>query len=286
MKVLFLSKGDCPDYMNDMVYHGLMSNPEITVEEINPCNYMHDSFAAQKGGLYGRGFTVFARLSHETSPQNKITIDEMQRKVYNKYYDYIIYASIHRYDSYLDYISSHYEPSKILIIDGEDHPFIGAQWVSKGTYFKRELQSDNVYVKPISFAVPKELVLSSVPEKTKPMAHIIAGDTITYIYANEQDYYADYQTSVFGHTKQKCGWDCCRHYEILMNGCIPYFEGLDRCPPRTMINFPKTLVLDINKEYDKFGDTSRALYIDAISILLEHTRRKHTTEALVNYLLS
>ncbi|KAK3288314.1 hypothetical protein CYMTET_4204 [Cymbomonas tetramitiformis] len=41
---------------------------------------------------------------------------------------------------------------------------------------------------------------------------------------------------------QKGGWDCFRHYEILANGCVPSFLGIDDIPPLTMHTFPKELV--------------------------------------------
>ena len=287
MKVLFLSKGDCPDYMRDMVYLGLMSTKGIQVEELNPCNYMHDTFAAQKGGLYGKGFTVFARLSSETQPQTVISVDEMLRKVADKYYDYIIYGSIHRYQEYLEHISLIYDLSKILIIDGEDHPSVDYKLARFGTYFKRELQDDSSYstTRPISFAIPKELIISQVPTKVKYDAHIIAGDRNTYIFDKEEEYFADYQHSVFGHTKQKGGWDCCRHYEILMNGCIPYFESLEKCPFRTMMTFPKSTILRTNDIYKRGKKMESAEYEFWINSLLSYTRLHNTTEALISQLI-
>lgn len=286
-KVLFIAEGTAADYMCDMVYHGLMSRPDIDVEEINPPTYMHDSFAPHKACIYGRGFTVFTRLSSETMPQHKISVEEMLQKVADKYYDYVIYGSIHRYSAHIEYISSVYEKNRLIIIDGEDHPFLGDKWVNMGIYFKREIQTAPAFIRPISFAVPKELVLTSVPAKDKVLAHIIAGDTSTYIYDKEEEYFADYQRSIFGHTKQKGGWDCCRHYEILMNGCIPYFERLEACPPRTMTTFPKDIVLLSNARYNQMKNNptsqlGQSEYTEIIERLLIHTRLHNTTEALID----
>ena len=284
-KVLFLAQGTAADYMCDMLYHGLMSRADIDVEEINPPTYMHDSFAPHKGCVYGRGFTVFARLSSETMPQHKISVEEMLDKVKDKYYDFVIYGSIHRFSEHIDYISSVYEKSKLLIIDGEDHPFIEVKWTNMGTYFKRENQTSNPQIRPISFAIPKELIVSSVPPKDKILAHIIAGDRSTYIYEREEDYFADYQRSLFGHTTQKGGWDCCRHYEILMNGCIPYFPNLEKCPPRTMMTFPKDIVLSTNKLYASALGMHSQQYAEIINGLLEHARTHNTTDAMVSQVL-
>ena len=32
-----------------------------------------------------------------------------------------------------------------------------------------------------------------------------------------------YSNSIFAITNKKLGWDCLRHYEILMNGCVPLY---------------------------------------------------------------
>ena len=62
------------------------------------------------------------------------------------------------------------------------------------------------------------------------LASLIPGDMTTYIFNKykEVEYNKMYQDSRFALTKKKGGWDCLRHYEILMNGCIPLFENLDK----------------------------------------------------------
>ena len=40
-----------------------------------------------------------------------------------------------------------------------------------------------------------------------------------------------------------------RHYEILMNGCIPLFLDIDKCPEKILTNFPKKILFDIFKQY-------------------------------------
>jgi hypothetical protein len=46
-------------------------------------------------------------------------------------------------------------------------------------------------------------------------------------YNTEEEYYNEYKKSYFAITTKKCGWDCMRHYEILANGCIPYFLNIE-----------------------------------------------------------
>lgn len=125
---------------------------------------------------------------------------------------------------------------------------------------------------PISFSIPACKIVDKVPEKTKVIATVIPGNTSTYIFTEESDYYSDYQSSIFAYTKKKAGWDCLRHYEILANGCMPVFENLKDCPPQTMVHFPKEIVMKQDSA--------------DIPLLLEYTRKHLTTKAMAQYVLN
>src|SRR5579859_2898410 len=102
--------------------------------------------------------------------------------------------------------------------------------------------SINAKVFPIQFSIPEVKIVNSIPEKDRDFASLIPGNTSTYIYQEEADYYQGYQRSYFALTWKKGGCDCMRHYEILANGCIPYFIDLDKCNPNTMVYLPKQLI--------------------------------------------
>jgi hypothetical protein len=129
-------------------------------------------------------------------------------------------------------------------------------------------------VYPISFSIPESKLVSSVPVKEKEFGYLRPGDFTTYIFNDETTYRGDYQTSVFGRTQKKAGWDCLRHYEILANGCVPWFPDLDDCPPRTMTHFPKDLVRSAMA-----SSTPEAYLPD----LLEYTRTHLTCRAMSQY---
>ena len=131
---------------------------------------------------------------------------------------------------------------------------------------------------PIGFCIPECKIIKDVGVKEMEMAIIIPGDPKTYIYNSEKEYYEGYAKSVFGTTKQKAGWDCMRHYEILANGCIPWFEDLAACPPQTMTHFPKQLVLDAMKTRN---EPNHGLAKN----LLDYTREHLTTKAMATYVL-
>ena len=132
---------------------------------------------------------------------------------------------------------------------------------------------------PISFAIAEEYVKTEVPHKTKLMGTVIPFNNSTYIFKTQDDYFNDYATSLFGKTCKKAGWDCMRHYEILANGCIPYFHDLPDCPPNTMHDFPRELVLNAMKLHDTHPelDINDEQYQLCIQQLLEYTRNNLTT---------
>ncbi|CAE7782567.1 MOD1 [Symbiodinium sp. CCMP2456] len=83
---------------------------------------------------------------------------------------------------------------------------------------------------------------TNATQKTMMFSPIIPGNYSTYIYDTEDAYYEQYSKAFFGITSKKSGWDCMRHYEIIMSGSIPYFLNLDRIPAKTMTSFPKELI--------------------------------------------
>lgn len=135
---------------------------------------------------------------------------------------------------------------------------------------------------PISFSIPACKIVTTVPIKTQLFGTVIPGDNRTYVFNDEVSYYKDYQRSIFGKTKLKGGWDCLRHYEILANGCIPWFDNLQSCPPNTMTHFPKQLVLDAMSKGEKITEDDIQYYSNS---LLEYTRNNLTTEKMAKYVL-
>ena len=144
---------------------------------------------------------------------------------------------------------------------------------------------------PINFSIPKSKIVKKIPEKDLDFAPLLPGVMSTYIYDEEADYYKDYQRSYFAVTCRKSGWDCMRHYEILANGCIPYFVDLDHCDKDTMFFLPRELILEamhlpgvsyLHIDHQKFD---REKYFEILNKLLEHTRQHLTTRKMARYIL-
>ena len=147
---------------------------------------------------------------------------------------------------------------------------------------------------PISFCIPECKIVKEVGVKERVLATYINTKhhdlPREYVYNSEKQYYEGYQKSVFGKTKCRAGWDCMRHYEILANGCIPWFENLEACPPNTMTHFPKELVLETMKIANKQSreqiyNLSNPIFNKITNTLLDYTRQHLTTKAMASYVL-
>jgi len=143
---------------------------------------------------------------------------------------------------------------------------------------------------PLSYSIPDELILSAVPVKEHLWAEVIPGQSLTYRfeYWQEEDYKTMYQSSMFGFTRKKSGWDALRHYELLANAVLPVFQDLRDCPPSSLTSFPKNLVLAAMHELLPWNSsaTSQLRYVYYVEKLLTHTRDHCSTSAAARYFLS
>jgi len=146
---------------------------------------------------------------------------------------------------------------------------------------------------PITFSIPIEKLCNCDTEKKKILSNLIPGNIATYIYNTEEEYYNEYRESYFAITTKKAGWDCLRHYEILANGCIPYFINIEECPKNTMGLLPKELLLKSNKLYETIKNKNinelTQEEIDKINILktdlFKYTKHYLTTNKIAIYIL-
>lgn len=273
MKILYLTKGDHVDYQDDCLLIGLRELFGSDVVDYNKREHNYTSYdeeAAKK--LYGMGMSVTRILSDIEIDRTDIT-----SKIKNKYFDYIVYGSIWRCKDYIEKILEYYPKDKVIAVDGEDETNIHKVFDLGILYFKRELVYKHERLLPISFAIPTDKV-NFVKDKTREIAICDPRDRSTYIYKNEPDYYKGYQEACVGITIKKAGWDCMRHYEILANGCLPYFIGIDKCPELTMASFPKQLCKDLLVESKQ--NNAFVLYEKLASKFEEHFLQNNTTKAL------
>jgi hypothetical protein len=266
MRILFIFNPIGPDYLSDSIFHGGKSLFNIDLYETKRLWYMYDDIQ-NKEKLYGRGFTLFGKIPAKSYNQLP---DKVENLIESKFFDKVIYGSVWRCMDYIDLVSKVYQKKDIIALDGEDHSDIKNDILDKVTYFKREYYTKTDGVYPISFSIPEELVLPKLTEKTKLISDIIPNFNWTYTFNNEQDYYNEYATSFFGITFKKSGWDCLRHYEIMMNGCVPLFKDLDQCPELICTTLPKLKLINMSQ--------TKTECIEDNEFILDYTRTNLTTK--------
>ena len=254
MKILYIHSTDNDhefynDYMNDLLLHGLRELYGNDVIDYPGCWYLYNDEIKKREfeekRFWGKGFTIKNILKNF----NSIDRENIKQKIKNKYFDLVIYGSIRRSDLFFDDVVKY--NNKFIFIDGEDDNYIETKYSNLGLYFKRELLSEDRRIKPISFAIPKSKILKEIDYHPKNiLAPLIPGKLNTYIYDNENSYYEMYKKSIFALTYKKAGWDCLRHYEILMNGCIPLFLDIENCPKNIITTLPKVKLIDLLNEFN------------------------------------
>ena len=265
MKILFLhaentQKNLINDYQSDLLLHGLRELYGEDVVDYPGCWYLYDDEVKKRGfdisELWGKGFNIKNILKDFSS----INREDIHSKIRNKFFDLIIFSSCRRTINFLEEVIR-YE-NNFIFVDGEDDQFINYDLSLKSLYFKRELNQYGKNLLPINFAIPERKIINEINLNTKNiLAPLIPGKKKTYIYKNEEEYNSMYQNSLFGITYKKAGWDCYRHYEILMNGCIPIFLNLESCPKLSMTTFPKKLLIEVHEKFKKVMDYENPLKI-------------------------
>ena len=276
-KILFISDYSYTDYMSDIVFHGARSIFKEDLIDARRIDFMYNDYE-NINYIYGKGFTLYGKLDSTL----QIDRDKIEEKIKDKYFKIIIYGSCWRSLDYIDLVKNIYDKNEIIFIDGEDHPQINFDLIDDGIYFKRELDQKNSRIHPIQFAIPEENIIKYVPEKIKNFGSIIPYENKSYIFDDEKSYYEDYANSYFGITCKKEGWDCLRHYEIMMNYCFPFFKDIENCPKMTMVKFPKKIVIKAMKDISK---NKFDYYDECMEEIMDNLVNKLTTKKIFKYLL-
>ena len=318
MNILFINERKWPDYLADSVFHGLKQLDDVDVYEYSDTTawYMYNTeesktrWLEEHGNDKGAGFTLFHTLDKE-----RILSTDTLYKIENKFYDKIIYGNVWSSLPYWSQVVTMYDENDVVLLDGTDSDFefqyrddngneievvkctssslrkTTLGYASNfGKYFKREIpQVHYGSISPISMGFPEELMVDGVPfnkeQEWCPLTGTEFPDWVEvsdkrYGFGEQDLFYEEIQKSRYGFTMKKAGWDCMRHYEIIGNGTIPYFHELEKCPPKTLHNFPKELILKTNKQKPKDS------YNDVVLELLDYMRNNLTTKKVAEYILS
>lgn len=280
------------DYMLDCLFHGLRS--ELGADCVDYIKIPIWYNTVNRSELYGNGFTVYGLLD-----DIEVDRDDLDSKIASNYFDQII-VGIHNnrfnWDGNVEIVERLCSyGNNVKVICGNDSPKIDLNLVRLAPLFKRELFQNIQNVHPISFAIPKEKVCK--PESVFPKTKHISGEMPNHKgvdgwkIKNEEEYYEMYRQAYYGITYMKGGWDSLRHYEILMNGCIPLFLDIAGCPQNTLTSLPKDFLKDFMENNIRINDGAiNVLHNDyqakeIIYEMLEWTERYCTTKALAEYVL-
>ena len=182
MKILYITKGNDIDYLNDTVFHGLVSLFGDDVIESNYLWYLSKCNETRLCKLLGKGFTIGNNI------ENRINLDRenLEERIITRYFDIIIYGSIWKCDDYYDLVCQYYNFNNIILLDGEDHTFINTKY-KKGLYFKKELLTyynisdlNQLKIFPISYSIPESKFMPINFNKTYLESPILQNNKLSY----------------------------------------------------------------------------------------------------------
>lgn len=268
-KVLFISPyGE--DYLADGLLHGLRSLLKENVVDFPKCAHLYKNYVQEsKVKLYGNGFTLYGLLEDIPVDRTEIDF-KIRNGFFDLIIFPAIFKNFGLFIEFLPYLNFRNTAIIDGDDTPQPYGYAGKWWREpkwwflpkahqQFLYFKREWTLETIrhfwfklppvfickYLptprnfRTISFSIPEEKIVKHLPQKTKlfpkhivdvEVAKRIPGSTTSYAFESEAEYYSDLQTSKFGITTKRSGWDCLRHYEIAANGCVPCFRNLDKKP--------------------------------------------------------
>ena len=278
---------------------------------------------------YGRGFTLYNLLDERLQNicESLINIESFDliviSDIYRQYATYDLLKEKVTSDSRIVIVDGDDSPSLF--------PYNGRvlNWKSlfkfgglhrKHFYFKRELGLETVYsrylrllpkkllaldmlgprIYPISFGIPDEKIVSYMCTKLKDFAtHIVDKEieekvyncNTSYKFSTEEEYYRDIQSSKYGITTKKGGWDCLRHYELAANSSVLCFKDLDLkddlCAPHGLIpGFNCISYLDYNDLMEQLERIDEEVYADMLLRSMDWVKTKSCTNLALYFLAS
>jgi hypothetical protein len=275
MKILYITGATGADYQADVVMHGLRSLLGPDLVDVKKMWFMYDTSEP----------CMFHSL-YKLLPDIEVDRDNVEAKIQSKYYDAVVYGSVHRCRDYMQLVLDAYPSNKIAFIDGEDGPEL-APAVGHGWYFKREIYEPHPNLLPIQFGIPKEKIRPiDLSRKTRLMAHCDPRDRSTYVYYDsEQRYYDQYSDAYFGYTMKKGGWDCMRHHEIIAAGALPYFQNFDDCPIGTLATYGRGTMKLVRELYDTW-DSAEGRENNWMRLMADLRDSMFTTEDIGKYIIA
>jgi hypothetical protein len=328
MPVLFFTDSDA-DYLSDSLFHGLRSILGNEVIDFPKVDRMYKTYPPKdRSSLYGRGFTLYGLLEDipvdRSDIESKLRNDFFDCVVFGSIWrNWRMFSQIRRLlNPRLTVLvdgedADNVFPFSRTYLRQQRRAFIPR--AREYRYYKRELTTRSVQslwyfllprrftkllpfparINPISFSIPEEKLVACFPQKTKDFpVHIVDEEIAAHFdllqprhpFHCEAEYYADLQSSRFGITTKRSGWDCMRHYEIAANGAVVCFKELDKKEPTCA---PHGLNPVNSIAYENFSDLGRKIdqlsataYENLVEGSLAWARRNTTAVRAKNFLSS
>jgi hypothetical protein len=327
MKVLFFTSSS-QDYLADSVLHGMRTILGNDCIDYPKCEVLYKNYKNTHNDIYGRGFTLYTGLlddieidriniDHKIKSNyfDLIVLGNIQRQFgwflqYRPWLNRKNSIIIDGEDTPHPYPARGFWWRKpyywFLPKAHKDFLYFKREWTSE-THFRlwmrlfplktRQYLSQSKNLRQISFSIPYEKIVKVLPIKTKlfpkhivdeEVANLVEGSSTKYAFENEKDYYADLQTSKFGVTTKRSGWDCMRHYEIAANGAVICFKELDKkentCAPHGLNTKNSIFYTNAKDLFDKVNNLTELEYqkLQEASILWAI---QHTTDNVAKYIL-
>jgi hypothetical protein len=255
------------DYLGDGIFHGLRALLGDNVVDYPKLEFLYDNVSASAlGRVRGGGFTLYGLLPDLDVDRDhalpRALDGEFDLVVFSD-----IWRTFGTWTEWGPQLCA--AGVSMAVLDGSDrvepYPYAGLWWRvpawwfiprahNRAPYFKREITpltrwfasylmlppmfGRRLGLKRISFSIPEEKIVAEPPPKEKDFPrHVVdpelagrVGGQTSYTSSTEAEYRADLQSSRFGVTTKREGWDALRHYEIAANGAVPCFRDLDRKP--------------------------------------------------------
>jgi hypothetical protein len=270
-KILFINSPK-NDFLSDSFLIGLKTLFGEKVFEYPTNQFVYKSNDADVTQMHGIGFTLYGTLDSRDcfAFDESMNLEEFDLVIFGDIYRQSdLYLKWHKQLTRKQTIILDGEDTPAI------WPYYRAPWKKpysffcpkphkRFSYFKREIiaKRTNYYrfyklipkfltgfiplptIHEISFSIPESKIQTEIIPKTKLFAkHIVdeevsrqvEGSMTKYAFQHEKDYYDDLNSSKFGITTKRGGWDCLRHYEIAANNAIVCFRNLnekhDSCAP-------------------------------------------------------
>lgn len=267
-RVLFIG-GETADYLSMGVLNGLLSIPEIEVIDFPSADLAYvENEKLYSSRIRGNGFSLFFLNSSRTVDRFHLAfsnLDEFDLVIFAD-----IHTSFGLFLRFLPKLRFEKTAILDGSDSPSLYPYNGNYWRrpyywtlprahTRFRYFKREWTLETVryrcfkllpsvicrilrqpkLLRKTAFSIPQSKIFLGPSVKTKlfqthivdaELASTLPNSKVTYSFSTENEYYRDLQTSRFGVTTKRSGWDCLRHYEIAANGAVPCFRDLVEKP--------------------------------------------------------